>query len=190
MDPALTDEERRDHIKAMRIHIRNFIQGPDQKAAQAYIDNDVRSQLTCFVWRQWCFQHVGHLIVKRQLTCADIFFPSYFSGMAKFVNTWRAAGNIKRIVERWKERCPDTIDACRKLPPRPLRGRWGAISACEKWLLDVKRREPAMPAIFEEALAPTLEQRPRAAQRLALQVETDCPEGDEAAHRAKVIFNI
>ena len=43
MDPALTDEERRDHIKAMRIHIRNFIictdQGPDQKAAQAYIDN-------------------------------------------------------------------------------------------------------------------------------------------------------
>ena len=50
-----------------------------------------------------------------------------------------------------------------------------------------------MPAIFEEALAPTLEQRPRgprAAQRLALQVETDCPEGDEAAHRAKVIFNI
>ena len=60
MDPALTDEERRDHIKAMRIHIRNFIictdQGPDQKAAQAYIDNDVRSQLTCFVWRQWCFQ--------------------------------------------------------------------------------------------------------------------------------------
>ena len=63
MDPALTDEELRDHIKAMRIHIRNFIictdQGPDQKAAQAYIDNDVRSQLTCFVWRQWCFQHAA-----------------------------------------------------------------------------------------------------------------------------------
>ena len=47
-----------------------------------------------------------------------------------------------------------------------------------------------MPDIFEEALAPTLEQRPRAAQRLALQVETDCPEGDEAAHRAKVIFKL
>ena len=46
-----------------------------------------------------------------------------------------------------------------------------------------------MPDIFEEALAPTLEQRPRA-NRLAqaLQVETDCPEGDEAAHRAKVLL--
>ena len=46
-----------------------------------------------------------------------------------------------------------------------------------------------MPDIFEEALAPTLEQCPRA-NRLAqaLQVETDCPEGDEAAHRAKFLL--
>ena len=192
-DPALTDDERWGHIKAMRIHIRNFIictdQGPDQKGAQAYIDHDVTSQLTCLVWRQWCFQHIGHLMVKRQLTCADSFFPQYFSGLAKFVNTWRGAQNAKKIAAVWKDRCPGTIDACRKLPPRPLRGRWGAVSACEKWLLDVKRREPAMPDIFEEALAPTLEQRPRA-NRLAqaLQVETDCPEGDEAAHRAKVLL--
>ena len=110
----------------MRIHIRNFIictdQGPDQKGAQAYIDHNVTSQLTCLVWRQWCFQHIGHLMVKRQLTCADSFFPQHFSGLAKFVNTWRGAQNAKKIAAVWKDRCPGTIDACRKLPPRPFEG--------------------------------------------------------------------
>ena len=126
-------------------------------------------------------------MVKRQLVWADGFFPGYFSGMGMFVNTWRGAQNGKKIAAVWKVRCPETLDCCRRLPPRPLRGRWGSISACEKWLLDVKRREPALPDIFEEALVPTLARRPRA-NHVAVQVESDCPEGDEAAHREKVII--
>ena len=128
-------------------------------------------------------------MVKRQLVWADGFFPGYCSGMGMFVNTWRGAQNGKKIAAVWKVRCPETRDCCRKLPPGPLRGRWGSISDCEKWLLDVKRREPALPDIFEEALVPTLARRPRA-NHVAVQVESDCPEGDEAAHRAKVIFKL
>eukprot|EP00969_Alexandrium_andersonii_P314768 13905376-Alexandrium_andersonii.AAC.1 len=62
---------------------------------------------------------------------------THFSKVAKCINVWRNGSNHARIYECFAARHGEArADACaRRLPPRPLRGRWGSLSASEGYLL-------------------------------------------------------
>eukprot|EP00974_Lingulodinium_polyedra_P036550 3505263-Lingulodinium_polyedra.AAC.1 len=63
-------------------------QGPDQKAASALIRDDMFRDLFQLRSHMYCFLHIGHLIVKRQLDGMG----AYWSKLAKVVNVWRSHG--------------------------------------------------------------------------------------------------
>eukprot|EP00969_Alexandrium_andersonii_P108930 4805639-Alexandrium_andersonii.AAC.1 len=75
--------------------------------------------------------HANHLIVKYGLCILDACFHdlgvegTYFAGIAKIINTWRA--HSWAVWNIWTKRFP--IDTAMKfakvMPPRCIAGRWG-----------------------------------------------------------------
>eukprot|EP00969_Alexandrium_andersonii_P090130 3980243-Alexandrium_andersonii.AAC.1 len=113
--------------------------GPDQQGADTLMRQSI-SPDDLFTWRvrQWCMQHQIHLAVKRQLCMCDSMFPAgYFSRLATTVNVWRSGSNPIKLREAWKTCCgPACAEAAAKrLPPRPLRSRWGSVTQTETNLL-------------------------------------------------------
>ena len=63
----------------------------------------------------------------------------YFGSLAKAVNLWSSCGNPKKIRESLRQCHHDHRDRAtdtraQKLPQRPLKGRWSAVSNSEKYL--------------------------------------------------------
>eukprot|EP00959_Pyramimonas_sp_CCMP1952_P183597 3838896-Pyramimonas_sp.AAC.1 len=82
--------------------------------------------------RSWCLRHQLHLIVQKQVGRRGRS-DKYFSYLAMFVNTWRACGHAKLIRAAWEEVNPDRAgEVCRRLPPRPLKGRWCSTPGAEE----------------------------------------------------------
>ena len=63
----------------------------------------------------------------------------HFSWIAKFVNIYRASANPKKMFDSMVLLYSHAIaqKLFSRLPPRPLRGRWGSISLIEVWLLKI-----------------------------------------------------
>eukprot|EP00969_Alexandrium_andersonii_P266592 11782183-Alexandrium_andersonii.AAC.1 len=55
----------------------------------------------------------------------------YFSALATTINAWRSAQNARKIRDKWMELFPATVGPLKRLPPKPLRGRWGSASQTE-----------------------------------------------------------
>ena len=55
-----------------------------------------------------------------------------------FVNVWRTTGNPRAIKDAWGDMFPGSEfmpAAFRRLPPRPLKGRWSAVIDLERWII-------------------------------------------------------
>ena len=104
-----------------------------------------RRQLYTLVFRRWCSKHAGNLMHKRLL---GKLWPAYWSGMATIVNAWRLCSVHSQIKEAWRELFGDQRAArlLAKLPPRPLRGRWGTKATLQTLLLLCSRQD--IPVVF------------------------------------------
>ena len=107
--------------------------GSDQRECAELIEIETVGDPLMLVLRQFCALHQLHLVVKKTLE-KD---PTYLRKLATLCNTWRAAGNTFNIFQAWKEVIsePEARHKAFRLPPRPLKGRWGAIVGCEKYFL-------------------------------------------------------
>ena len=120
---------------SLRWYVFTTDQGGDEKACGRLIDEEANRDPTVLVSRMWCLDHVGHLIVGHLLSKT----MWYWSGLATFCNIWRATGNARVIQQTWRHLFGDTAfctAAFKRLPPRPLKGRWSAVINLEKWLVD------------------------------------------------------
>ncbi len=107
--------------------------GPDEAKFGQLVDVELSPHLLCWVIRLFCLQHQIHLIVLKQL----VRLGDYWSKLATAVNTWRSPHTTARLHAVWSRlHGPQRAKAVfRRLPPRPLRGRWGCVSACEDHFL-------------------------------------------------------
>ena len=99
--------------------------GPDQKGSHNDIRSDVAVFLTKFYVRHWCLFHQAHIVVKDHLAQLS----SHFSEVAIMCNVWRSTHMATRIFKAWASMFghPRALRACRRLPGKPIAGRWGAV---------------------------------------------------------------
>lgn len=116
-------------------------QGADQRGCHKFmnLEFDSNSALRLYV-RQWCWQHQLHLTVKKQLETIDsITDLRYFATLAKSINVWRTPQNPKKFYNSVAELYgrPRADAVAKRLPTRPIRGRWGNVSSAEADLMRV-----------------------------------------------------
>ena len=74
--------------KVTMFHIAAYFfgsdQGGDQQGCEHLLEIDFANQCVVLRIRQWCLQHIMHLLVKRQL--AKLAKANHFSSMCKIVN--------------------------------------------------------------------------------------------------------
>ena len=137
------------------LHIRSFLflsdQGPDEVHADTIIKEELAGMRNSVHLREWCFEHVAHLIAGANLHKHH----DYWVALATFTNVFRSSGNPIRVKMEW-ERLHGKDDPAmaiirRRLPPRPLRGRWSSAYETEKWLTDCGRWKK-LPQVFVSAL--------------------------------------
>eukprot|EP00973_Karenia_brevis_P083689 11611262-Karenia_brevis.AAC.1 len=82
-----------------------------------------------------CKMHAGALIAKSGMTIVDAWLKKnghtwrYYSGIAKLVHVWRDSS--RNMFKEWVYTfgAQDAIRCARRLPPKPVSGRWGCIAA-------------------------------------------------------------
>ena len=127
VDPELDGENI---WKLLYIHIRLYFfctdNGGDQQGQDLELKIDFAGLILQWYWRQWCLHHQLHLIVKKAIdgACGG----TYFSDLAKIVNSVRSGSNIKKLRNVATTKLAKVL---KKLPPRPLKGRWGSVALTE-----------------------------------------------------------
>ena len=99
--------------------------------------------------RIWCFHHQLHLIVQKQLLHNGLH-DGYFGHLATIINIWRAKLSVLR--DHWaalisSERAQAVF---KRLPLRPLKGRWCSASHSETHLWQAGHDECG--PVFKSAL--------------------------------------
>jgi len=130
----------------MPFHLHVYVfaddQGPDQKAALKFVDDDIARFLFRLKFGHYCSRHSMHLAVKSHLKVMEtVAYPHYFSSVAKLVNVWRTSSYARLIRTKWIAIVGpiDRKSVLMRLIPRALRGRWGSISATEAYLKECIR---------------------------------------------------
>jgi len=117
------------------VYIFSTDHGADQGGCDTLLEIDFDGQALNMKFRIWCMRHQLHLISKRHLSRMDV--RKFVSKTAVVSNVWRSGKNATLIhagfVELYGKAVAD--DVARKLIPRPLRGRWGAIFQVLVYLL-------------------------------------------------------
>lgn len=134
--------------KTVRVIVFVTDNGPDQKGAQKLIAAALRDSKATFFYRFKCLLHQLHLIVGKQLKRLD----GHYSQIAKVVNVWRSTGVASKIRSKYAAMFGETrsLQVAKRLPPRPLKGRWGSISAVEQYLLACGPDE--LPSVYKAAV--------------------------------------
>ena len=111
--------------------------GPDQVGTCTRVQAELAADISVWLIWTYCFAHQAHLIVKHQL----LRLGTYFNSLAKLTNVWRAHGNAGKIFRAWKRlfSASRAHEVASKLPPRPLRGRWGSVTLNEAFWLNCGR---------------------------------------------------
>jgi len=148
-----------DCLKGRFTHVSMYLggtdAGPDQTGTAKLVTKEVADDP--YVWVVWvfCVQHQLHLMVKRQLARV----AKFFSSLAKMSNTWRSPNAAAAIFRSWAHKFG--LDRARevaiRLPPRVLRGRFGAIHNVGKFFIKATRPETAF--VFKDVFDPESEER-------------------------------
>ena len=123
--------------------------GPDNVGMLQHIVNDVCEAPHVAVHACFCMHHQCHLVVKDLLCVVETWSwghalsrgrHRYWPSVAAVANVWRSTGMPARLraaaLEEYESE-PLVAKLFRKLPGRPLRGRWGSIAAVEERLVAV-----------------------------------------------------
>ena len=116
------------------------------KGSRDLIASETAQHLNKLVFDNDCFCHQYHIIVFCLLyglesiaaPALDIEFKVY-SAMAQILHLWR--DNVREVFDAYLKKLElkkqlEKIETIRKVPPRPIAGRWGRSSACISYLLN------------------------------------------------------
>ena len=116
--------------------------GPDQMGLKKITRSMFNNVPQVIALHTDCLQHGNHRIVKRGLelidqvleSSADASFNKYYSSLCKVVLTWRVC--CQSMFRAWAAMHGprSALDHARRLPPRPITGRWGTIEATEAFI--------------------------------------------------------
>ena len=92
---------------------------------------------------------------QAQFQLRSLMDGKYFSSLAKIVNTWRTRGNPQKIRQGLMTfHDLDVADPRgKRLPPRPLKGRWGSVTSTEQFMNNFTMKELSW--IWKEKLPST-----------------------------------
>lgn len=107
--------------------------------------NKVASEMTAceliMYMVRWCICHQLHLIVKQVLATLEAFEWDgdaaigfkYFNGVSAVAGVWRSTGIATRLHNKAAKLYDDSVALAhfKKIPGRPLKGRWGAVDSIE-----------------------------------------------------------
>ena len=146
------ESEQDENIIAGRIiHVSWYLfasdAGPDQFACDGLVDADLMHDHYKLKVRTFCIQHQIHLIVKRGILKLG---ATYWSTLAKCVNcirTW-----LQPMLDTWMNMfgASSAKTILGKLPPWPVKGRWGSLSNCERWMLSAGRER--LVSVYDHAI--------------------------------------
>ena len=115
--------------------------GPDNVGMLKRIRAACKGHRQCMYAVIWCTCHQNHLIVKGHLTAMQTqqvtgyeLSCNYFTAITSIVHVWRSSGMQDKLAAASLEQF-DTSVCFKRLPGRPLRGRWGAIEDAEKCIV-------------------------------------------------------
>ena len=166
-EPPHSCSDAADHNSHVHLRVFHFgsDKGPDQEKGDRLIQEDISNlglhSSTTLHTRVFCFQHRQHLIVKRGLQLLErVLFNGYFSILAKTINCVRTSLNFRKLKQHYLDHHGVMLSShvFKKLPQRPLRGRWGTATAAEEWLLAASSEH--FPSSFEiEVVSKTVRAR-------------------------------
>ena len=137
-----------DSDSSLRLFLHVTDDGADQKGCEKLIKGNLKLDGKTLYHRFKCMLHQIHLVVSKQLKR----LPGHYNDIAKVVHTWRATGCSFKIRKAYTKKFGAArAKVVRKLPPRPLKGRWGSISSVERYLLNAGMAE--LPVVFNDAIA-------------------------------------
>ena len=100
------------------------------------------------IWT-WCLAHQAHLMISRQLNRLE----GHFASLARKTNACRI-GNAAKFFAAWKRLfgLDRAKEVASRLPPRPLKGRWGSVHANASHWLKCGKEQLCM--VWEEVFPP------------------------------------
>jgi hypothetical protein len=155
-----------DGVPALEAYIFGVDAGPDNVGMLGRVREDLRDVLHVLFIGVFCFLHQSHLIVRDLLNHLDGFdlgllgggsSRRYWSSVATVANQWRSIGvpkKLRRAAAQIYGADSVNVDSYRKVPGKPLRGRWGTIAAVEQAIIQCG---PRIGEVFANALGLALE---------------------------------
>ncbi|CAK0813601.1 unnamed protein product, partial [Prorocentrum cordatum] len=116
----------------------------------------------------FCVLHQTHLVVKDLLSSLEQWQwgpvggdKKYWGTVATVANVWRSCGMPAKIMDAARAECPSEDIArqlFKRLPGKPLRGRWGSIAAIEDVIFSARN---FVGPVFTRVLTPLLAAKER-----------------------------
>ncbi len=151
-------------------HVAVFVLGTDAGPDQAGCRNNLFVVLapvhSVVLFWFFCLAHQSHLIVGRGLRRTQ-----HQPSLAKRTNLWRGNGSPAKIYRAFRIEYGDARakEVCSKLPPRPLKSRWGYTHSNEYfWIAKVTREQTRV--VYRKVFA--LERQPHQKRRRSDDEET------------------
>ena len=121
-------------------YILNTDAGPDQIRFRKLACMEAEACQFITMWPINCFKHQGHRMVVNGIQVVESYMQGrfgYFSSLTKIVQCWRT--DQRKFFLMWRKTFGDSsaINQSKFLPPRCLAGRWGSITACEDFLINI-----------------------------------------------------
>ena len=142
-DPTLLDAK----VDFIRTYVITSDAGSDIASAQRMAEVACQEIPWVLILTNFCLLHQLHLLVRKLLEATSIVYQcfstnheqTYWSSVATVLHAWRESSAT--ILAEWDRDDPSKVskDTIRKVPPRPITGRWGSFHRCLDHLLKVNR---------------------------------------------------
>ena len=115
--------------------------GNDAKGSREFLVKMTAHNPQVIVWEMNCWCHQFQLIVKADLAMMDQLFTSElgvdysaYASLSKTMLLWRGRSNNMFLEFCRLYGAKEAMEVARCIPPKCIRGRWGAVSACQRYL--------------------------------------------------------
>ena len=146
MRPMLTYQpEDGKEVRVLQAWLAVTDAGGDEKKARGYLQAMTSRMPFCIFFDHDCFLHQYQLMVKGHLAHCDKLFMEdlgadyrFYASLSKLMIVWR--DKARDIHDCWHKLYPsEAARMAGKVPPKCIRGRWGAVSNCEAFILERPR---------------------------------------------------
>jgi hypothetical protein len=131
-----------DTMRAVHFWMVTTDAGSDERKARAMLLAKTESLPNTLVFDIDCLAHQYQLMVLGALNQGEKLFKSelaapfpYYGTLSKLMIVWRE--HARDIFDTWADKHGpmESIKYARRIPPKCIRGRWGAVSRCEVFAL-------------------------------------------------------